>query len=95
MKTLHAVYDGSVLLPDEPLRLDPNTRVRITVEAVGEPPSPAVSSGYRGQELDWIQSHGEELAVHRGKWVVLEGETIVASDADYDLARKVAKGGTR
>jgi len=30
--TLDAVYDGTVLRPVEPLTLEPNTRVRITIE---------------------------------------------------------------
>ncbi|RIK75506.1 hypothetical protein DCC62_13160 [candidate division KSB1 bacterium] len=29
---LHATYDGAALHPDEPLALEPNTRVRITIE---------------------------------------------------------------
>lgn len=36
-KTLDAVYDGKALLPEEPLDLQPNTRVRITVEAESAP----------------------------------------------------------
>jgi predicted DNA-binding antitoxin AbrB/MazE fold protein len=32
LKTLDAVYDGTVLHPFEPLALEPNTRVRITIE---------------------------------------------------------------
>jgi predicted DNA-binding antitoxin AbrB/MazE fold protein len=32
-KTLQAVFDGEVLRPEEPLDLEPNTRVRITIEA--------------------------------------------------------------
>ena len=35
-KTLEAVFDGEVLRPDEPLEIDPNTRVRITLEVEGE-----------------------------------------------------------
>ena len=31
-KTLEAVFDGEVLRPNEPLELQPNTRVRITIE---------------------------------------------------------------
>ena len=33
-QTLEAVFDGTVLCPDEPLELAPNTRVRVTIEAV-------------------------------------------------------------
>jgi hypothetical protein len=36
-KTLHAFYDGKTLLPEEPLDLQPNTRVRITVETDSVP----------------------------------------------------------
>ena len=32
VKILDAVYDGTVLRPVEPLLLEPNTRVRITIE---------------------------------------------------------------
>ena len=31
-KTIEALFDGSVLLPAEPLSLAPNTRVRIVIE---------------------------------------------------------------
>ncbi len=33
IKTLEATFDGQVLRPDNPLELQPNTRVRITIEA--------------------------------------------------------------
>lgn len=43
LQTIEAVFDGSVLRPDEPLELEPNTRVRIVIEEVltngQEPPS--------------------------------------------------------
>ena len=32
--SIEAVYDGNVLCPDRPLDLEPNTRVRIHIEAV-------------------------------------------------------------
>jgi hypothetical protein len=31
-RTLEATFDGEVLLLDEPLDLEPNTRVRVTIE---------------------------------------------------------------
>ena len=31
-KTLEAIYDGEVLRPDEPLDIEPNTRIQITIE---------------------------------------------------------------
>jgi hypothetical protein len=32
VKTIEATFDGTVFLPTEPIQLEPNTRVRITVE---------------------------------------------------------------
>ena len=37
IKTLEAVFDGKVLQPDKPLDLQPNTRVRITIESITVP----------------------------------------------------------
>lgn len=34
LKTIEATYDGQVIRPDAPLKLEPNTRVRITVTPV-------------------------------------------------------------
>jgi len=34
-KTLVALFDGQVFRPEEPLELEPNTRVRITIETSG------------------------------------------------------------
>ncbi len=34
LKTIEAIYDGQVIRPDAPLKLEPNTRVRITVTPV-------------------------------------------------------------
>jgi len=31
-KSIEAVFDGEVLRPDEPLELQPNTRVRLTID---------------------------------------------------------------
>ncbi len=31
-QTLEAIFDGEVLRPAEPIELEPNTRVRITIE---------------------------------------------------------------
>ena len=32
-QTLDAIFDGSVFRPDQPIELEPNTRVRITIES--------------------------------------------------------------
>jgi predicted DNA-binding antitoxin AbrB/MazE fold protein len=31
-QTLDAIFDGNVFRPDQPIELEPNTRVRITIE---------------------------------------------------------------
>jgi predicted DNA-binding antitoxin AbrB/MazE fold protein len=31
-QTLDAIFDGNVFRPDQPIALEPNTRVRITIE---------------------------------------------------------------
>ena len=36
-KTIHAVFDGQVLRPEEPLDIAPNTRVVVTVETETRP----------------------------------------------------------
>ena len=42
-QTLEAVFDGKVILPDEPIILEPNTRVRVVIETVAEAETKPVS----------------------------------------------------
>jgi hypothetical protein len=34
VETIEAIFDGEILRPENPLTLEPNTRVRITVETL-------------------------------------------------------------
>jgi len=43
-QTVEAVYDGAVLRPETALALEPNTRVRLTVEVL--PPAEAASASF-------------------------------------------------
>jgi len=43
VKTIEAVFDGKVFRPDDPLVLEPNTRVRLTIETVQPGASKATS----------------------------------------------------
>lgn len=43
MVELNAHFDGKVIVPDEPLALMPNQRLRIHVEPIGQPPSQSES----------------------------------------------------
>ena len=51
---------------------------------------PAKHAPFRDREMTWINGHAEELATHRGKWVVVEGAQILASDPAYQAARDEA-----
>ena len=42
-QTLEAVFDGKVILPDEPIILEPNTRVRVIIEILSETEAKPVS----------------------------------------------------
>lgn len=42
-QTVEAVFDGTVLRPDQPLKLAVNTRVWVTVEPIGEISQPTRS----------------------------------------------------
>lgn len=44
VRTIEAIFDGRVLRPENPLALEPNTRVRITIETVE--PSPEKRSSF-------------------------------------------------
>jgi predicted DNA-binding antitoxin AbrB/MazE fold protein len=58
-QTIEAVYDGVVLRPETALQLEPNTRVRITVEILppAETDAPSFLRAARSLELsgprDW------------------------------------------
>ncbi|HEX6649298.1 MAG TPA: antitoxin family protein [Pyrinomonadaceae bacterium] len=64
---LEAVFDGSVFRPDEPIQLEPNTRVRITVEptTASEPKSESFLRVARSLNLegprDWSSRLDEYL----------------------------------
>lgn len=42
-RTVTAIFDGEVLRPDEPLDLEPNTRVQITIEVIAAPAEKTLS----------------------------------------------------
>jgi hypothetical protein len=43
VKTIEALFDGTVFRPTEPIALAPNTHVRITIETVPPPEGEATS----------------------------------------------------
>ena len=58
MIALNAHFDGKVLVPDEPLNLAPNERVRITIEKIEEIKPSTATTGKRllGQQPDFVIS---------------------------------------
>jgi hypothetical protein len=42
-RTMTAMFDGEVLRPDEPVDLEPNTRVRITIDSSEQPEAKTMS----------------------------------------------------
>ena len=76
IQALDAVYDGTVLRPDRPLQLMPNTRVHIVIES--------------GHEID-LMAHGvgpAEAAALRARLAAFEDWNDPEMDAygDYDAA---------
>ncbi len=65
--TVTATFDGKVFLPDEPLHLEPNTKVRITIEKTQPAPPDARSFLQTAQSLrldgppDWSARFEEYL----------------------------------
>src|SRR6266699_3950712 len=50
----------------------------------------AEADSARTQELQWVRDHSTVLRDLAGKWVVVEGDRLVASDPQYETAREMA-----
>lgn len=78
VRSLRATFDGEVLRPEEPLPIEPDTLVEITVEI----PEPSASRSYsflraaRALGLEGPPDWSEQLEEH------LYGERAHAGDAD-------------
>ncbi|HEY3134905.1 MAG TPA: antitoxin family protein [Blastocatellia bacterium] len=79
-RTLEATFDGEALIPDEPLDLKPNTRVRVTIETSG---SDHISSQLTGGGLRELFG-----SVDLGRPTGADNQSI-----DADLARRSFKNG--
>lgn len=53
-KTLYAQFDGKVFIPEDPLDLEPNIRVRLIIDTSGEskPPKASFLQTARSLKLD-------------------------------------------
>src|SRR2546422_8285684 len=64
------------------------TRVSFPQSATHKPSAEAGS--VRTQELQWVRDHATVLRDLAGKWIVVEGDCLVASDPNYETARDMA-----
>jgi len=76
----------------EPSQLE--DAVRVLESKVAGKPAAANGAGtklpHRHLESEWMRANREELAKHRGKWVVIEGSRLVSVDEYYRVARDQA-----
>jgi hypothetical protein len=62
VETIEAIFDGKVLRPENPLTLEPNTRVRVTIETMEPTSSKSTSFLDTAQSLnldgppDWAEN---------------------------------------
>lgn len=66
MVRLNAHFDGKVIVPDEPLALKPNQRVRIQVEPIDQPPLPAGSKRCLGLQRGAVQFISDDFDAELG-----------------------------
>jgi predicted DNA-binding antitoxin AbrB/MazE fold protein len=66
-RTVEAIFDGEVLRPDEPLDLETNTRVRITVEKkiANEPTGRSFLRTAKSINLDGPSDWSERISDHQ------------------------------
>lgn len=66
MVHLNAHFDGKVIVPDEPLPLKPNQRVRIQVEPIDQPPLPSDSKRLLGLQRGAVQYIADDFDAQLG-----------------------------
>lgn len=66
MVQMNAHFDGKVIVPDEPLALKPNQRVRILIEPIDQPAVPAASKRSLGLQRGAIQFIADDFDAELG-----------------------------
>lgn len=46
---------------------------------------------FRRKEIEWFETHRDEIKSLTGKWVVIEGDTLIAFGTDYMAVMTQAK----
>ena len=57
MESYAAVFDGKVFVPEEPVDLLPNARVRVTVD----PPTPNDDARRRREAFEWLKANPHNM----------------------------------
>lgn len=66
MVELNALFDGKVIVPDEPLPLKPNQRVRIQVEVIDQSASPTDTKRRLGVQRGTVQFIADDFDAELG-----------------------------
>jgi hypothetical protein len=83
-RQLEAVFTGGVLRPLEPLLLDENQHVIVTIAEVPT----VVTSLTRTDEMKWLRVHENE---YRGQWVALQGSDLLSHGREAVTVRDEAR----
>ena len=68
MVTLNAHFDGKVIVPDEPLNLQPNQRLRISVESIDPKPVRRDLSRWLGMGMPLPSNHTPRFKSNDQLW---------------------------
>jgi len=83
-RQLEAVFTEGVLRPTEPLFLDENQHVIVTISDV---PVSAASPN-RVEELKWLRLNQNQ---YRGQWLALQGDALVSHGSKAGEVREEAR----
>jgi predicted DNA-binding antitoxin AbrB/MazE fold protein len=83
-RQLEAVFEHGVLRPLEPLALEEQQHVLLTITDV----APPVAVFERKAEEEWVRRHE---AGYRGQWVALDGDVLVSRGLDGLVVRDEAR----
>ena len=72
----------------------PEPCVTTSTRVVGSPHVAGKAPQLRTAELEWLQSHGEDIRQYAGKWIAVEGTDIVAvADSEMEADRLAREAG--
>jgi len=77
----------------EPSRVEAAARLleSIAAEKPAGEEKDAAEKLRRSKSSQWLATHDEELKTYRGKWILLEGDQLLAVDADFQAVSLQAR----